>query len=437
MNVNPWKVYFSRSSGLGFLRSISHRCGESKRSIATRGLDSQKKSKSFTPRNQHSRQVSNASLASKAIDYLDLDRKILQLDDFYTNGLPAAKFSLRENDLLKQEISTKSIYDIFEENQHADPFATVQADITHLTDSISNEIIATDHPLLRKVANYYFQKSGKYIRPAVVLLIARAMSESGTLMDSQRRLSEITEMIHTASLLHDDVIDEADTRRGAPSTNAAHGNKVSILGGDFLLSRDSVALSRLRDPTVIELVSIVIEHLVKGEIMQIRPNEKLDPMSNYLVKTYYKTASLMANSCKAVAVLGGHDTKAQDIAWEYGTHLGLAFQIVDDILDFTSTSGILGKPILNDINNGLSTAPVILAAEKFPELRPLMKRKFRTPGDIETALDLIEKSDAIQMSRDLAMQHCENALAAILELPPSVARSSLIKIVDIVQSRKK
>lgn len=153
----------------------------------------------------------------------------------------------------------------------------------------------------------------------------------------QRRLAEVAELIHTASLLHDDVIDGADTRRGASSVNAAFGNKLAVLAGDFLLARASVALARLRNVPTVELLSTVIEHLVKGEVMQMRPPPSRGGASRaafdaYLRKSYYKTGSLMANSCRAVGLLGSYPDAVCDAAFRYGLHVGVAFQLVDDAL---------------------------------------------------------------------------------------------------------
>jgi geranylgeranyl pyrophosphate synthase len=261
--------------------------------------------------------------------------------------------------------------------------------------------------VLEACAKYLFEMDGgKKIRPTMVLLVARATAaheereghgggtgdEHGIVpLPSQKRLAEITEMIHTASLFHDDVIDEADSRRGVPSINKLYGNKMAILAGDFLLARASVSLARLRNVEVVELLSTVIEHLVKGEVMQSRPQALLDggesgeaALQYYLHKNYYKTGSLMANSCRAAVLLAGHDERLQEQAFAYGRHVGLAFQLVDDVLDFEQSSETLGKPALNDLRQGLATAPVLLAANQFPqEIWGLVKRKFRSEGDVE------------------------------------------------------
>ena len=210
-----------------------------------------------------------------------------------------------------------------------DPFQLVEKDVSTLSGGIK-ALLGSDHPVLESCAKYFFEiDGGKKIRPTMVLAVSYALNAQaeggggsgaaagaegsknssrhawGSASPSQKRLAEITEMIHTASLFHDDVIDKATTRRGVSSVNQVFGNKLAILGGDFLLSRASVALARLRHTEVIELLSTVIEHLVKGEIMQMRTSSTGNgALEYYLRKNFYKTASLMGHSCLAAAVLG-------------------------------------------------------------------------------------------------------------------------------------
>lgn len=397
---------------------------------------------------------------------------LLENDDYYRNGVPGPKFDFAQ--------IGQSIQEIFRQHAHVDPYKTAANDIQSLSDSVK-EMLGSDHPVLRSLGKYFFDVQGKRVRPVIVCLVSRAMSlvtpgepgagaapaalespaspsalyssfaaplspasgpvvKTDTLSPEQKKLSEITEMIHTASLLHDDVIDEAKTRRGIPSMNASFGNKLAILGGDFMLARASVALARLRNSTVTELLSTVIEHLVKGEIMQIKKsnvNFRLNNLEYYITKSFYKTASLIANSCKAVALLGGHDERTQDIAFEYGKNLGLAFQIVDDILDFTGEAAVTGKDKYADLQQGIATLPVYYAADEFPQLRDMIDRKFSKPGDVDAAIELIEQSDAIERSRELALTCAQNAVAAIIQLPPSVPRSACIRLVETVVTRKK
>ncbi|XP_026429853.1 solanesyl diphosphate synthase 3, chloroplastic/mitochondrial-like, partial [Papaver somniferum] len=260
----------------------------------------------------------------------------------------------------------------------------------------------------------------------------------------QQRMAEITEMIHVASLLHDDVLDDADTRRGVQSLNFLMGNKLSVLAGDFLLSRACVALASLKDPEVFSLISAVIEHLVTGEIMQMAStSEQRCCMDQYMRKTYYKTASLIANSCKSIAILPGQTTEVAMLAYDYGRSLGLAYQLIDDVLDFTGTSASLGKGSLSDIRHGIITAPILFAIEEFPELQEVIHRGLNDPRDVDLSLEYLGKSRGIQRAIELATEHANLAASAINSLPQSdddnvrISRQALVDLAQIVIRRKK
>jgi len=275
-------------------------------------------------------------------------------------------------------------------------------------------------------------------------------------LPSQRRLAEITEMIHVASLLHDDVIDVAATRRSSPSAPAAFGNKLSILGGDFLLARASLYLSRLGSNEVVELVASVLANLVEGEVMQVKGNApdsatgivRLTPeiFEHYMKKTYLKTASLIAKSSRATVVLGGagekqgwvEGEKIKDIAYAYGRNLGLAFQLVDDMLDFTGSDASLGKPGQGaDLKLGLATAPALYAWEEFPELGAMILRKFSEEGDAERARDLVKRSSGVAQTAALAEAHAQMARDALKSLPESEAKEALEGLTRTVLKRSK
>ncbi|KAG5191230.1 geranyl-diphosphate synthase [Tribonema minus] len=327
-----------------------------------------------------------------------------------------------------------------------DPFRLVASDMKTLSDGCK-ELLGTDHPVLQSAAQYFFDvDGGKKVRPVMVLLMSRACNASCApppapfALACQRRLAEITEMIHTASLFHDDVIDKADTRRGAPSANRAFGNKLAILAGDFLLARASVSLSRLRSVETVELLSTVIEHLVKGEVLQMRPHVDgagTRAFEYYVHKTYYKTGSLMANSCQAAALLGGSPAAVQRDAHEYGKRVGLAFQLIDDVLDFEGSDASLGKPALNDLKEGLATAPVLLAAEEHPALLDMVARKFGRDGDAAAAHELVLRSDGIARARDLAIVQAELAMDAATRLAPSEERDALVALAARVVDRRR
>lgn len=414
-------------------------------------------------------------------------------------------------------------------------------------------LLGSGHPSLDSVAKYYFQAEGKHIRPLIVLLMSAATngispiygsgrtaegekdltgideplspksilndynpslgdqticsSSSANILPTQRRLAEISEMIHVASLLHDDVIDESALRRGAPSSPSTFGNKLSILGGDFLLGRASVALARLRDNEVVELLATVISNLVEGEVMQMKgvdvgalegsglssfwtaadnastssaaasaspskaelPGPTPEHFTSYLQKTYLKTASLMAKSSRAAAILGGHGEAAlaqwrasrganvdaheaeailarsaaiRDAAYSYGRNLGIAFQLVDDLLDFKSSSASFGKPSLGaDLRLGLATAPVLYAWQEFPgkaeRMKEMVERKFEAEGDVERTMDIVHRSQGLMKTAQLATHHAQEASRALKAIPDGEAKVALQRLVTGVLERVK
>ena len=327
-----------------------------------------------------------------------------------------------------------------------DPLKIVGKEMEYLTKNI-RQLLGSGHPMLDTVSKYYLQSEGKYVRPLLVLLMSRATASASKdfrsstplnlenidlpispasvlsdvnpsspvpnplssstfdshnqqkdsdLLPQQRRLAEITEMIHMASLLHDDVLDHSESRRSNPSANIVFGNKMAILAGDFLLARASTALARLRDADVVELLATVIANLVEGEFMQLKntvldekfPTWSEDAITYYLQKTYLKSASLISKSCRAAALLGQSSTAVVEAAYSYGKNLGLAFQLVDDMLDYTRSKAELGKPAGADLQLGLATAPLLFAWKDNPALGELVGRKFSQEGDVEQVRQL-------------------------------------------------
>ncbi|KAF2878139.1 decaprenyl-diphosphate synthase subunit 1 [Massariosphaeria phaeospora] len=375
-----------------------------------------------------------------------------------------------------------------------DPFRTVAKEMKFLTSNI-RQLIGSGHPTLDTVSKYYTQSEGKYVRPMLVLLMSRATAlapklprdispysvnspltrpgilsdgnpsapdgdltrlssighdaayrpEDSDILPSQRRLAEITELIHTASLLHDDVIDHSISRRSAPSANIEFGNKMAVLAGDFLLGRASVALARLRDPEVTELLATVIANLVEGEFMQLKntardeknPAWTEDTVSYYLQKTYLKSASLISKSCRAAAILGQSTPEVVEAAYLYGKNLGLAFQLVDDMLDYTISGAELGKPAGADLELGLATAPLLFAWKDNKSLGKLVGRKFSGEGDVQTAREIVSESTGLEQTRALAQEYVDKAIEAISPFPDSEAKTGLIEMCTKVMKRRK
>jgi all-trans-nonaprenyl-diphosphate synthase len=314
-------------------------------------------------------------------------------------------------------------------------FSPVEADLSALTENLKN-LIGARHPILYAAAEYLFGAKGKRMRPAIVLLVSRATMPEQDLTLRHRRLAEITEMIHTASLVHDDVVDESELRRGVPTVHSSFGNRIAVLAGDFLFAQSSWYLANLDNLEVVKLLSQVIMDLAEGEIQQglNRFSTSLS-IEAYLDKSYYKTASLIANSCKAAAVLSESPAALTEDMYAYGRDFGLAFQIVDDLLDFTGSTEELGKPAGSDLKSGNLTAPVLYALEEKPYLEVLIEREFAQPGDLEQAIALVKDSHGIERARELAQQHSKSAIERLESLPPSPSRQSLLKLADYVLRR--
>jgi all-trans-nonaprenyl-diphosphate synthase len=314
-------------------------------------------------------------------------------------------------------------------------FAPVENDLKLLTNNLT-QLIGAHHPILGAAAEHLFAAGGKRVRPAIVLLASRATLVEQEITERHRRLAEITEMIHTASLVHDDVVDEADLRRNVPTVNNLFNNRIAVLAGDFLFAQSSWYLANLDNLEVVKLLSEVIRDFAEGEILQgINRFDTNASIESYLEKSYYKTASLIANSIKAASVLSESSRKVTDSLYNYGRHIGLAFQIVDDILDFTTPTEVLGKPAASDLISGNITAPALFAIEETPYLKLLIEREFNQQNDIENAVNIVMSSQGIDRSRALATHHASTAIKYLDCLSPSPSKQALFDLSDYIVSR--
>ncbi|PKU87396.1 solanesyl-diphosphate synthase 1, mitochondrial-like isoform X2 [Dendrobium catenatum] len=325
-----------------------------------------------------------------------------------------------------------------------DPFSLVSDELSAIAKRLRLMVVA-EVPKLALATECFFRMGaqGKSFRAAVLLLMSKAlpmplpqMTADGVFiclkeLDARHKcIAETAEMIYVAGRLHDNVLDDAETNCVMGSLNSVMGNKLSVLAGDFLLSRAFVALANLKNTEVISLLAIVVEHLVSGETMQMTTSlEQRRSMEYYLQKTFYKTASLFANSCKAIAFLAGQTAEVELLAYNYGRNLGMAYQLIDDVLDFTGSSSSLGKGSLSDINKNIVTAPILFAMEEYPQLREVVDRGFGNRSDVELALDYLHKSRGLDRTRELAAEYADEAVKAIEALPQSDDE-------DVIKSRR-
>ncbi|CAG7904923.1 unnamed protein product [Brassica rapa] len=339
------------------------------------------------------------------------------------NGIGEAKtvsFDLRQETSSKQPISLANLFEV------------VADDLQTLNDNLLS-IVGAENPVLISAAEQIFGAGGKRMRPGLVFLVSRATAELAGLKElttEHRRLGEIIEMIHTASLIHDDVLDESDMRRGKETVHELFGTRVAVLAGDFMFAQASWYLANLENLEVIKLISQVIKDFASGEIKQASSLFDCDvTLEDYLLKSYYKTASLVAASTKGAAIFSRVDTDVTEQMYEFGKNLGLSFQVVDDILDFTQSSEQLGKPAGSDLAKGNLTAPVIFALEKEPRLREIIESEFCEEGSLEEGIELVREGGGIRRAQELAREKADEALKNLQCLPQSGFRSALEEMV--------
>ncbi|KAL3821288.1 hypothetical protein ACJIZ3_007193 [Penstemon smallii] len=312
-------------------------------------------------------------------------------------------------------------------------FDVVAEDLQTLNKNLQS-IVGAENPVLMSAAEQIFGAGGKRMRPALVFLVSRATAGIVGLKEltkEHRRLAEIIEMIHTASLIHDDVLDESDMRRGKATVHQLYGTRVAVLAGDFMFAQSSWYLANLENLEVIKLISQVIKDFASGEIKQASSLFDCDvELEEYLIKSYYKTASLIAASTKGAAIFSGVHSDISEQMYQYGKNLGLSFQVVDDILDFTQSAEQLGKPAGSDLAKGNLTAPVIFALEKETKLRDIIDSEFCETGSLEEAIDIVKNCGGIDRARDLAREKADEAVKNLECLPPSSFRLALEQMVN-------
>mmetsp|Transcript_13753 Transcript_13753/g.50075 ORF Transcript_13753/g.50075 Transcript_13753/m.50075 type:complete len:412 (+) Transcript_13753:192-1427(+) len=320
----------------------------------------------------------------------------------------------------------------------SDILAPVRSDMEILQENLQN-VVGNRNPTLVAAAKQIFGAGGKRMRPAICLLVARATMPLGGMTEvceKHRRIAEITEMIHTASLVHDDVLDECSLRRGKETINSTYGSRLAVLAGDFLFAQSSWGLAQLENLPVIKLISQVIADFANGEIEQAAMLYDTDiTLEQYTDKSFWKTASLIAASSKSAAIFSDVSEEVAQRIYDYGRHLGIAFQIVDDILDFTSDQSTLGKEAGQDLASGNLTAPTIFAMAKSSELVELIESEYQEDGSFERALELVHSTGGIEDARRLAREEGDKAIACLQCLPPSESKAALEEMVEYVLQR--
>lgn len=291
--------------------------------------------------------------------------------------------------------------------------------------------------VITEIAAYLMAGGGKRIRPLLLLLSAKAL---GSTDHSRIRLGAVVEMLHTATLVHDDIIDEAELRRGRPSSNATWGNSKCVLAGDWLyMQAFSLALEE-RNFRVLDLLISLTQQMVEGELLQMQKLGHLINEEEYFDLIYRKTACLFSVSMQLGAAVTNAKSDVEAALREYGRNLGLAFQIVDDVLDLTAAEDVLGKPVASDLREGKATLAVIHALERGTgadreAIRTVLSERSFSTVSHPQILEILERHGSIAYAMDTACAYAEAARMSIADLPVTDAKRALLWVPGFVTSR--
>jgi octaprenyl-diphosphate synthase len=322
-------------------------------------------------------------------------------------------------------ISAKEVFDLVR-----DDLAAIEQEFERGTVSEVNAIT--------EIGAYLRAGGGKRIRPALLLLSAKLLGYSG---HSSVRLGAVVEIVHTATLVHDDIIDEAEIRRGRPSANTTWGNARCVLAGDWLYMQAFKIALEERNLRVLDVLISLTQQMVEGELLQMEKLGKMLSRPEHLDLIFRKTACLFSTSMRLGAILGKASEQQEEALAEYGRNLGMAFQIVDDVLDLTATEEVLGKPVASDLREGKVTLAVIDALERCTAEertlfgRILVERSLNgtTP---ERVLSILNHYGSVERANESAAQYAATARKAILNFPDSEIKRALLWIPEFVLERQ-
>lgn len=315
--------------------------------------------------------------------------------------------------------------------------ALIQDDMK-LVDTLIMQRLQSDVVLINQVGHYIVNSGGKRLRPIIVLLSAHALNYQG---EEHIDLAAIIEFIHTATLLHDDVVDGSEQRRNRDTANAVWGNATSVLVGDFLYSRAFEMMVDINVMRVMEILSHATNRIAEGEVLQLlNCNDPDIDEKKYLEVILRKTATLFEAGAQLGAVLSGANVEQEQALADYGRHLGIAFQIIDDALDYGSSTSDIGKNIGDDLAEGKPTLPLIRAMRVGTQAQQLALRNAIEQGGrehIAAVMAAIESTDAIEYTSRLAQEEADKAIAALERLPASIFRDALAAVANFAVKRSK
>ncbi len=303
-------------------------------------------------------------------------------------------------------------------------------------DNVIRTRLHSDVVLIRQVAEYIIGGGGKRLRPALLILSAGAFGYRGK---HHHELAAVIEFIHTATLLHDDVVDESALRRGRPTANSLFGNPASVLVGDFIYSRSFQMMMGVNNMRVLRVLADATNVIAEGEVLQLMNchNPNIDE-EGYLQVIRYKTAKLFEAATRLGAILGNASRAAEDSIATYGIHLGTAFQLIDDVLDYSGDHAVIGKNVGDDLAEGKPTLPLIYAIKHGTRAEAALIRKAIEHGgldDLTAVLDAIQKTGALDYAREQAQRESRTACDSLAALPDSKYRDHMLQLADFAVTR--
>ena len=305
-------------------------------------------------------------------------------------------------------------------------------------DAVIRTRLDSDVALIRTIADYIIGAGGKRLRPAILLLTARALGYGGV---GHHQLAAVIEFIHTATLLHDDVVDESDLRRGRATANAVWGNKSSVLVGDFLFSRAFQVMVEDGSLDVLRILSNASAVIAEGEVLQLTTANDTETTENaYLEVIRAKTATLFAAAARVGAIVAGRPRAEEEALESYGLNLGIAFQLVDDVIDYASTAEKMGKSVGDDFRDGKITLPVVLAFlrgddEERQFWRRTLEALDQRPGDLERAIELMNRHGSLRDTVERARHYGAIARDALGIFPEHPVKRALAELVEFAIHR--
>ena len=300
--------------------------------------------------------------------------------------------------------------------------------------------LQSDVPLIRKVGEYVLSSGGKRIRPALLLLAAKLCGYTG---DRHVPLASVIEFIHTATLLHDDVVDNANLRRGIASANTLWGNEASVLVGDFLFSKSFSLMVADGDLNVLRVLSNATTIIAEGEVLQLICTSDLDiTEERYIEVVKCKTAILLSAACQCGAILGNVSSEKEDALSDFGMSLGIAFQLMDDTLDYVANEEQFGKSIGHDLEEGKITLPLIHTLRQCTDaeresIGEVITKEYLEQEDFQTVFKLVHRYGGIEYAVNQAMQYIKDSKVPLQQFLDSPAKSALLELADYVVTRER